>query len=186
MKKGRHTMKKILKGSIKELKNFEQFSLVYKSYSSFPYYEEWKDEDIRKEYEFCLKNGYVFGCFYNEKCVGIITLIPEVFCNNKFGFKNPEKVLYISNLIVLFDYRYHSFGSTLADFAVKFAKEKGFKTIYFRFRESHEFGKRIAQRLGFSVNYDFCEKITRPRTKVYNAGGQYGDTDIRLFMFKQL
>lgn len=179
-------MREILTGHVKRLENFDEFNDVFQSYSSFPYFEEWEIEAVRKEYEFTLKNGYAFGCYYEGKCVGLITLVPAKFYEHPIKFKDTESVMYISNLVVLFDYRYHSFGSTLAKFSVEFAKKQGYKTIYFRFRESHEFGKHIAQGLGFSVNYDAYQEVTRPRTRNYNAGGQYGDTDVRLFMVKQL
>lgn len=177
-------MKELLHGEIKKLENFADFKKIFHAYSSFPYYEEWSEEEVRDEYETNLKEGNIFGCFYNDECVGLVTLIPATSQKHPIKFSEPEKTLYISNLVVMTKYRYHGFGTLIAEFAVKFAEENGYKNIYFRYRESHEFGRRIAQKLGFLKCHDMCQEVVRPRTAKFSAKNK--DKDLRFFMIKEL
>ena len=177
-------MKELLNGEIKKLENFSDFKKIFHAYSSFPYYEEWSEDEIREEYEFNLEKGNIFGCFYNNECVGLVTLVPANSQEHPIRFEEPEKALYISNLIVRVEYRYHGFGTQITEFAVNFAKENGYKNIYFRYRESHEFGRRIANKFGFLKRYDICEEIVRPRTLKFSAKNQ--NSDLRFFMIKEL
>ena len=181
-------MKEILKGEIRKIEGidgFNAFGDVFKAYSSFPYYEEWTTKEIHDEYEFNLKNGFIFGCYYDNVCVGFVSMCPATMYKHPLNFKEPSKVLYISNLVVKFNYRYHGFGTALAEFAVNFAKENNYEAIYFRYRETHEFGKRIAKKLGFTRDYDACEVVTISRTTVDNNSHHKG-SDLRFFMTKEL
>lgn len=114
----------------------------------------------------------------------MVTLIPATSQEHPIRFKDPEKALYISNLVVMLEYRYHGFGTLITEFAVNFAKENGYKNIYFRYRESHEFGRRIAKRLGFLKCYDICQEVVRPRTIKFSAKNE--NSDLRFFMIKEL
>ena len=179
-------MKERLECEIKKLQSFEEFEKVFKAYGFFPYYERWEPEEIREEYEFNLKNGFLYGCFNDGDCVGIVTMCASIHCDHPIHFKEPEKVLYISNLVVSLKHRYHGFGTALAEFAASFAEKNRYKTVYFRYRERQELGIQIAKRLEFQKIPDVCEEVSRNRTaKEYTEQYQKG-TDLRFFMKKEL
>ena len=177
-------MKELLTGEIRKLESFSDFKKVFHAYSSFPYYEEWSEDEIREEYETNLKDGHIFGYFYNNECVGLVTVVNATTKDHPIHFAEPDKALYISNLIVMLEYRYHGFGTQISEFAVNFAKENGYKNIYFRYRESHEFGRRIAKKLGFSKCHDICQEVTRARTSKFSVRND--NADLRFFMVKSL
>ena len=179
-------MKEILHCEIKELKSYKEFETIFKAYTLFPYYEEWRTAEIRAEYELNKENGFIYGCYYNGICVGLVSMNQARLYNHPIHFEEIEKVLYISNIVVDINYRYHGFGTKLTAFAVKFAKNHGYKAIYFRYRERHEFGAQIAKRLGFVRCMDVCQEVIRPRTKRGSMKNNLGRADLRFFMKKEL
>ena len=51
-------------------KNINDFINVYKVFRGAPYYEDWTDDMIVEEYNDLYSNGFVYGYYLNDKCVG--------------------------------------------------------------------------------------------------------------------
>ena len=87
---------------IVNVRNYEDFLHVYRIYTLPPYCEKWTNEEIYKAYENILKNGIVFACYIDSKCVGIIALKEK---DQPLKFDTEESAIYVSDLAVLSEYR---------------------------------------------------------------------------------
>ena len=154
---------KINNVKIAEIKDFTDFSHVYKIYQNPPYCEVWTDEDIKNEYEKIKQNGKVFGYYIQGKCIGIVSLIEK---NQPLKFNSNVNAIYLSDLAVLSDFRKSLVALELINFAIEYAKQNSFNKIYLRtLKDSSSYEFSVFKMKGFVKIEDKVDVIKRSRTR---------------------
>ena len=169
--------------SIKPITNFEDFESVFKVFEGFPYSEIWTPSQIKKEFDSYKKNGYVFGYYIEDKCVGMISAVPVDSCSVTFDVPDGLSVIYVRDIAVLPEFRHRGIGSTLFKNMLEFAKKLGYSYAFFRYSDTNPMILGIAKKLGFTRDYDACEVISHPR---HDDSLLRSDEDLRFFMYKKL
>ena len=152
-------------------KHYLDFVKMYKVFERPPYSEKYSDEELEAEYEFLATNGHVYGYYENDVCIGMVTY------NKRILYEHPEKVAYLSDVVVLEEHRGKGIGTLLMRYAMQKAKEEGYEIMYMRTLqpgESMSYG--IAVKLGF-VKLKETEIIKREH---YDK--ERNDTDVRIFL----
>lgn len=176
-----NTMKRRIEAITPE--RIKDFIELYKVFKEKPYYEAWSDEMICEWYNDLYYNGYVYGCYLDQKCVGIVTFIPmRIEDHHPVHYENPEKVAYLSDITVLPEYRGKGIGTSLMQYALDKMKKEGFETAYMKTLEvgkSMSYG--IAVKLGFKLlegvtSIDKMERIVKDRS----------EEDIKIYLDKKL
>ena len=172
---------KVLKGTIRSNVNFEDFAKVFKSFESFPFFEMWTQEDLISEYEFFQNCGIIFG-FYTEdnNCIGILTLNPYIPRKHPVNYSCVDKVMYLSDVATLSEYRHHGVGTRLFHYAIRYSRLMGYHYIYLRTNEKNSMSYSIAKKCGFDRISDIIEEVEHLRIDGTIA------KDSRIFMEKKL
>ena len=144
-----------MEGSIKNLKiygSFEDFKNVFFEFRKKPYFEDWKDEDVRSEYNYLKENGEIFFKEVNNQIIGLVTLLKGI--QEGHGLKIPtNNVGYISDIAVLEEFRRRGYGTELMQYAVNEFKKNGNEYAYFRTLKNGSLSEPIGLRLGFETVY---------------------------------
>ncbi len=157
---------------ISENVSIDDFKYVYKTFMYVPYNEKWSDNEIEYVYESMKRDGKIFGIYKDSCCVGVITLTEK---NQPLVLFT--KSLYIADLAVLSKYRKFNVSDKLLDFAIQYAKDKGYETIYLRTLEKgNSLDYDLFKNKNFKKIYDKCQVVKMERTRVCK------DEDCRIFM----
>lgn len=174
-------MKKNQTGFIQNSVNFEDFAKVFKVFESFPFFESWTTEEIRKEYESFQQNGIIFGYYEkNGECASILTMKPYERGKHPVNYSNDVKVMYLSDVATRLEYRRQGIGTHLFEHAIQHLEVLGYDYIYLRTNEENSMSYGIAKRCGFNQLYDIIEEVERKRTDGTIT------KDARIFMEKKL
>lgn len=165
--------------NIKEIENFEDFSSVFKVFEKFPFFEKWTLNQIRSEFDISTKNGKVLGYYQNNICIGFISMRQHQPNEHPIHFGHEAKVIYISDIAVLPNYRRQGIASLLLHYALQIAISKNYEIAYLRINDDNPMGDNIAKRQGFRRDYEFCEIVEQPNTSCF-------ESDFRIFMSKKL
>lgn len=161
-----------VKFNIQEEVPLKDFIELYHVFSYAPYNEKWSDEKIEIIYNSMKKEGKIVGLYDDTVCIGIITLTDK---NQPLSFEN--KSLYIADLAVYGPYRRHDASGRLIDYAIEYAKEKGYKVLYLRTLEKgNSLDYDTFKVKNFKKINDKCQVIKIERTRVCK------DEDCRIFM----
>ena len=161
----------------------EDFIKVYNVFKNPPYYEAWTENMIRKEYEDLYKDGYIYGYYLNDECVGLVTFRPMRFTDHHpVYYKHTEKVAYLADIAVLQEHRRQGIGTALMQYTFDILREDGFEVIYMKTLEigkSMSYG--IAIKSGFKLiegatSIDRMERITKERE----------EEDVKIYLEKML
>lgn len=170
-------------GEIRNNVTFEEFVKVFKVYEDYPFYESWSQEELRDEYNSYFKNnGWIFGYYINEKCVAILTLYPMIKGEHPVFYSSDEKVMYLSDIATLDEYRGKGIATQLFHFALRHTMVLRYDCIYLRtnFDEKESMSASIARKCGFKRILNVSQMVERKR-----IDGSIG-SDLRMFMEKRL
>ena len=168
-----------MKTGITKLENFNDFSTVFKVFEGFPFFENWSQEDIRQEYNTNSTNGQIFGYYENDSCVGFISMRPQRPNEHPVHYGHESRVMYISDLAVLPNYRNRGIATKLLEYAIQFAISENYQYIYTRLNDNNSMAYDIIKKKGFHKDYDFCEIVK------HSHHGRNSE-EFRIFMYKKL
>ncbi len=161
--------------------SFEDFAKIFKVFESFPFFESWTDKEILEEYNSFQNGGIIFGYFTDEgKCVGILTMKPYEPGKHPVEYPSDAKVMYLSDVATLFEYRNMGIATSLFEYAIRHFQVLGYDYIYLRTNEKNSMSYDIAKKCGFVRLYDIIQEVERKR-----ANGTI-TKDARIFMEKKL
>ena len=177
-----------MKNNIREIKkeNYCDFYKLYKVFEEPPYLEKYSDEEILEEYKFLTTGGHVFGYYIDGTCVGIVTYSNKLFYKHPIHYEHPEKVMYLSDVTVLKEYRNHGIGTELMKFALIDSKKRGYQIAYMRtLQPGQSMSYGIAVKLGFSLLEETEIVIKERQNKNRDIADKRIFLDICLESFKQ-
>ena len=170
-----------LKGTVRNNVNFKDFSKVFKTFETFPFFEKWTEEALINEYKSFQDDGIIFGYYTeNDKCVAILTMKPYTPGKHPVQYSSKDKVMYLSDVATLSEYRNHGIGTHLFHHAIRHSKVLGYDYIYLRTNEKNSMSYGIAKKCGFKQICDIVEEVERIRIDGTIA------KDSRIFMEKKL
>lgn len=153
-----------MKNQIKEVTKVEDFKNVYMVFSGPPYNEKYTDEEIEKIFRQYQENGYIYGAYRGENCIGLVALEKGIQNGHPVNF-NDAIVMYLADIAVLNSYRKTGVGSGLMLYAVMQSKQLGYQKLYMRTLEPHSsMSYSIARKIGFTQIPNVYQDIERERT----------------------
>lgn len=176
-------LSKICAGEIRNNVSYEDFKKVFKVFSYAPFFEDWSPEMLSEVYDsFKVEDGSIFGYYYNGECVGILTLRPIVNGEHPVNYPSNVKVMYLSDVATLPNYRGMGIGTQLFIHGLRHTKVLGYDYIYLRTNEKGtSMSYSIAEKCGFKQIWDLCQEVEFPRTRA-----DIPEKDLRIFMDKKL
>jgi ribosomal protein S18 acetylase RimI-like enzyme len=172
---------------IKDITNYDEFKKVFLVFREEPFLEKWSEEKIHKEFLNLKINGEVFGYYLNdENIAGIITFKYGAEKDHPVKFKNPERIIYLSDIAVIKEQRGNGYAQALTDFTLDFIESFNYYSeVYFRTNYEGSMSRRMMESRGFSVMKNsegdiITQDITFERTRDYPI------SDKRLFLSKRL
>lgn len=171
------------KGEIRSNISFEDFASVFKVYEGYPFCESWTDEEVKEEYlSFESKGGCIFGYYLDNECVAIITLHPMVEGEHPVRYPKNKKVMYLSDVATLTNYRNMGIGTQLFHHVLRHTEVLGYDYIYLRtnYDSAKSMSAGIAQKCGFKRIWDLCQEVEKRR-----VDGSVRK-DLRMFMEKKI
>jgi len=167
-----------MKREIRDFVPYDDFAKLYKIFEEPPYNEKWSVEEIKKEYKQLTENGHICGYYINDSCVGVITFRKFIFGEHPVLYEHHQKVVYISDLVVLSTCRGQGIGSKLMRYALEVSKKEGFDIVYMRtLQKGLSMSYGLAVRLGFSPIRDVFQAVSQERTTTERE-----ETDNRIFL----
>ena len=151
-----------MKNKIREIEKLEDFKEVYQVFSGAPYYEKYTEKELAEIFLEYQKNGYMYGAYKEEKCIGLVALERGVAKGQPVKFQE-EKMMYLADVAVLESYRKTGLGTQLMLFAVMQSKILGYQKIYMRTLEEKSMSFGIARKIGFQQIPCVYQKVERQR-----------------------
>lgn len=177
-----------MEGSIKNLKvygSFDDFKNVFYEFRKKPYFEDWKEEDVKEEYDYLNNNGNIYVKEVDNKIVGIITLLQGIQKNH--GLILPtNNVGYISDIAVLEEYRRRGYGTELMEYALKRFINNGNEYAYFRTLRNGSMSEPIGIKLGFETVYKDDGEMLIQECSFPRINNCVPETEERKFLIKKL
>lgn len=153
-----------MKGKISENVKLEDFKKVYKVFSEPPYNEVYTEEDLEKIYKKYSENGYIYGAYNEEECIGLVVVQQGVKEEQPVRFEPNKKIMYLADVAVLNSYRKQGLGNQLMLYAVMQSKALGYDRIYMRTLEKGSMSCNIAKRIGFRQISNVFQNVECERT----------------------
>lgn len=161
--------------------NYGDFHKMYKVFEEPPYSEKYTEDELKQEYDFLTKEGRVCGYYKDGICVGMVTFNKRQLYNHPIHYDHPEKVVYLSDLTVLKEFRGHGIGTKLMQYAIEEAKKAGYEIMYMRtLQPGQSMSYGIAVKQGFRLRPE-TEDIIKERQDANRA-----ELDTRIFLDIQL
>jgi hypothetical protein len=85
--------------TIKRLINLEDFKRVFRVFEAPPYNEVWADTDLLSEFNLLNSQGYIFGCYLDNFCIGLISIRDKLDSDNHAVNYYNKKVIYLSDMV---------------------------------------------------------------------------------------
>jgi len=138
-------------GEIRKGITFEEFALVFKVvFEDFPFLESWSNEAMLEEYNsFQVKDGAVYGYYLDGKCVGILTFRPYTSNEHPINYASDDKVMYLSDVAILQDYRRKGYATHLLHCGIHHFKTLGYNYSYLRTTEADAHLEKLYFKVGF-------------------------------------
>ena len=176
-----------MKERIKNLKDYNDFKTVFKEFTNYPFYELWTEELFMSQFEYLKKNGEIFGLYLeNGDIVGLITMIYGAIISHPLEFKNRDKTIYISDIVVLNDYRGKGYGSKLVEFLLDYIKVYNYyNEVYLRTNLNNSMSEGIFVKHGFEVIKNDGKIITQD-VSFKRVNKDVNEIDTRKFLSKRL
>ena len=162
---------------IKELENENDFLSVFKVFREYPYNELWPDEEILQEFRTIKQKGKVAGCYYIDKCVGIVTFYDIVEGEHPVKYNKDKKVMYFSDIAVLPEWRNKGIATKLLYYMINFAESNLYDIIYMRTMQPD---KSMSYKLVVKNGFKVIEGVTEDKEMLRVNGESKEDTRIFL------
>ncbi len=171
---------------IEIVNSYEDFRKVYELFQREPFYEAWTEEGFKEEFNFLKECGEIFGCYDGGEIVGLSNLLFEAQESQPVRFVDPTRVMYISDIAVLREFRGKGYAKALADFVIEYTAQRSkYDEMYLRTNLEGSMSEKIFLDRGFEVMYDNGQIITQdvsfPRTR-----SDISEVDTRKFLSKKL
>ena len=137
-----------MREQIQKLQKLEDFKRVYRVFSGPPYNEKYTEEELEEIFIQYQQNGYLYGAYTQDGCVGLIALERGRQEGQPVSFEG-EKVMYLADVAVLGEYRRKGVGNQLMLYGVMQSKQLGYDRLYMRTLETGSMSYGIARRIGF-------------------------------------
>lgn len=147
---------------IEELTKLEDFEKVYSVFSRAPYFEKYTKEELKEIFEEYKRNGYIYGAYNGENCIGLIALERGKKDDQPVSFEE-KKVMYLADVAVLEEYRKNGIGNQLMLYGVMQSKLLGYDVLYMRTLEKGSMSCNIARKIGFKQILNVSQKVERQR-----------------------
>ena len=176
-----------MNGRIQNLKDYKEFRKVFDIFKHYPFYEAWTEEEFQEEFEELKKYGEIFGYYMNTgEIIGLVSLIYGAKSAHPVTFEDPSRVMYLSDIAVLDEFRSQGYGSRLADFAIGYTELFNYyKEMYLRTNLENSMSEGIFVKRGFEVMKDngiiITQQVSFERTKP-----DLPTLDTRKFLSKKL
>ncbi len=176
-----------MNGKIQNVKKYEEFRKVFDIFKHYPFYEAWSEEEFQSEYDYLKTEGEIFGYYMNTgEIVGLVSLVYGAKSEHPLTFENPNKVMYLSDIAVLDNYRGNGYGKRLADFAIEYTKLFNYyNEMYLRTNLENSMSEGIFVNRGFEVMKEngniITQEVSFERTKA-----DLPTLDTRKFLSKRL
>ncbi len=149
--------------NIRELENVEDFKKVYMVFSGPPYNEKYTDEELENLFNDYKKEGFIYGAYVNNSCVGLVAVEIGARQNQPIEFEQSKKVMYLADVAVLDKYRRKGLGNQLMLYAIMQSKLLGYDELYMRTLQKGSMSANIAKRLGFKEIPNVIQTVERER-----------------------
>lgn len=159
---------------------FGDFCNIFKVFENFPFFEKWTELQLSKEFDKLYLDGFIFGYYLDNHCVALLTMRPYVTGEHPVSFEENAKVMYLSDVATLYNYRGHGIGTDLFHHAIEYCSQYDYTHIYLRTNEENSMSYGIAKRCGFHPIFDVCQEVERIRVDGTIT------KDLRIFMQKKL
>lgn len=147
---------------IKELTDLNDFKKVYTVFSDAPYFEKYTEEELENIFTEYHEKGYIYGAYAKEKCLGLIAL--EIGLNEEHPVNfQDKKIMYLSDVAVLKEYREKGLGQQLMLYGVMQSKLLGYDRIYMRTLEENSMSYGIASKIGFQQIPNAFQDVEKER-----------------------
>ena len=172
---------------IKDVNNYDDFKKVFLVFCGAPFFENWKEDELRKEYEYLKQNGEIYGYYLNNlDMVGLVSIIYGAVKDHPLLFTSPEKTIYLSDIAIIPTERGNGYAKILADFILDYAnKIKYYNEIYMRTNLEGSMSERIFIERGFNIIYDESGNIITQDVSFERIDGIV-KKDTRKFLSKRL
>lgn len=151
------------KGKIKEINELADFESVYQVFSEEPYNEKYTKEELQEIYEEYKEEGYMYGVYDEDKCLGLIALKNGAQEEHPVEFEE-KRVMYLADIAVLDEYRRTGLGTELMLYGALQSKALGYQKLYMRTLREKSMSKGIATNIGFNQIPDVYQIVERERT----------------------
>ena len=151
---------KTINGTIRNNITYEDFKKVFKVFESYPYFEKFPEQDLIEEYQSFQNGGYSYGYDTEEgECVAIITNYPNKHGEHPVDYPNDLKVMYLSHLATMFEYRNLGIATKLIKHVIKQTEDLGYDYIYYRTKKDNSMSYNIGKKFGFTEIHNIIEYI---------------------------
>ena len=176
-----------MENRIKDVKNYSDFRKVFEVFKDKPFYENWIDDEMLKEYEFLKQYGEIYGYYIDDtKIVGLVSIIYGSIKEHPVKFLNPEKTIYLSDIAVVSDERGKGYAKKLADFIIEYAELFDYyDEMYLRTNLTGSMSEKIFLARGFEIMKDENNKIITQDVSFERTNGLI-EKDTRKFLSKRL
>ena len=142
---------KKINGTIRSNITYDEFKKVFSVFESYPYFEKFPEKDLIEEYQSFQNGGYSYGYYTEEgECVAIITMNPYNSEEHPVDYPKDLKVMYISNLATMFEYRNQGIATKLFKHTIQQLEKMGYDYIYFRTKKENSMSYNIGKKCGFT------------------------------------
>jgi len=172
---------------IKNMKDYEEFRKIFEIFKFYPFYEKWTEKGFEEEFEYLKKYGEIFGYYNNLGDVtGLISLVYGASDKQPVRFKQPEKVMYVSDLAVLENYRCKGMGTKLLKFAISYTRLLNYyNEMYMRTNLEGSMSEGIFIKQGFEVMKE-NGKIIIQDVYFERTNNLIPEIDTRKFLLKRI
>lgn len=175
-----------MKEEIKVIDNYEDFRKVFIIFRDYPFFEELSLSEIDEEFNYIKKEGESFGYYLDKQIVGLLNIIYKAKESQPIEFLDPTKVMYISDIAILNEFRGRGYAKKLADFAINYTISLNkYELMYLRTNLINSMSEGIFTSRGFEVYYQdgniLTEEVSFKRSK-----SDLEEVDIRKFLVKKI
>ena len=158
---------------IKDVNNYDDFKKVFLVFCGAPFFENWKEDELRKEYEYLKQNGEIYGYYLNNlDMVGLVSIIYGAVKDHPLLFTSPEKTIYLSDIAIIPTERGNGYAKILADFILDYANKIKYY-LYSDYNHLEAFYISLCYNLLNLLYYQDCKIYSRSLLNLINHNKKF-------------